>query len=38
MIADQAGLTVLEMDNTEPFGNSMPNDDPDVTACRLCST
>jgi len=29
MIADQAGLTVWKWDNTEPFGNSMPNDDPD---------
>jgi len=29
MIADQAGTTVWRWDNTEPFGNSMPNDDPD---------
>src|SRR5882724_5312102 len=29
MIANQAGTTVWKWDNTEPFGNSMPNDDPD---------
>ena len=29
MIANQAGTTVWRWDNTEPFGNSMPNDDPD---------
>lgn len=29
LIANQAGATVWRWDNTEPFGNSMPNDDPD---------
>jgi len=29
MVANQAGTTVWRWDNTEPFGNSMPNDDPD---------
>jgi RHS repeat-associated protein len=29
LIANQAGTTVWKWDNTEPFGNSMPNDDPD---------
>jgi len=29
MIANQAGTTVWKWDNTEPFGNSMPSDDPD---------
>lgn len=29
MIANQAGTTVWRWDNTEPFGNSLPNDDPD---------
>jgi len=29
MIADQAGITVWKWDNIEPFGNSLPNDDPD---------
>jgi len=29
LIANQAGTTVWRNDNTEPFGNSMPNDDPD---------
>jgi RHS repeat-associated protein len=29
MIANQTGTTVWKWDNTEPFGNSMPNDDPD---------
>jgi len=38
MIADQAGLTVLEMGQHRTVRNSMPNDDPMVTACRLCST
>ena len=29
MVANQAGTTVWRWDNTEPFSNSMPNDDPD---------
>jgi RHS repeat-associated protein len=29
MIANQAGTTVWRWDNTEAFGNSIPNDDPD---------
>ena len=29
MIANQTGTTVWNWDNAEPFGNSMPNDDPD---------
>ena len=29
MITNQAGTTVWRWDNTEPFGNSMPNDDAD---------
>jgi RHS repeat-associated protein len=29
MIADQIGTTVWQWDNTEPCGNSLPNDDPD---------
>lgn len=31
MIADQAGNTVWRNDNTEPFGDSVPNDDPNST-------
>jgi len=29
LVANQAGTTVWRWDNTEPFGNSLPNDDPD---------
>jgi RHS repeat-associated protein len=29
MIANQAGATVWRWDNTEPFGEALPNDDPD---------
>jgi RHS repeat-associated protein len=31
LIADQAGNTVWRNDNTEPFGDSVPNDDPNST-------
>jgi RHS repeat-associated protein len=31
MIANQAGVTVWRNDNTEPFGNSVPNSDPGNT-------
>jgi hypothetical protein len=35
MIADQAGTTMWHWDNTEPFGNSAPNNNPHAGGIHL---
>jgi len=39
LISDQSGNTVWRNDNTEPFGDSVPNDDPNgIGVLSICPT